>query len=241
VIVNAPSVFGPSPIRKNNYRAKFGLHSIKLDNLPSLFLIHNDSRGFYKMATMIPTRPEAYTLLTKYNKNESLIKHALAVESVMLHFATLFGERDPEKWGIIGLTHDLDYEMYPEQHCKKVRELLTQVEWPEEYIRAIESHGFGICSDIQPLHKMEQVLYTIDELTGLIAATALVRPSKSILDMEIKSVKKKWKDKAFAAGVNREIIQNGAKNLGMELDQVITETLKGMQKVAESIGLKGNI
>ncbi|MGE5581400.1 MAG: hydrolase [Bacillota bacterium] len=188
-----------------------------------------------------PTRAEAYSILTKYNKNESLIRHALAVEAVMSHFAGLFGEADPGKWGIVGLIHDLDYEMYPDQHCKKVRELLTAEEWPEEYIHAAESHGWGICSTVEPTQRMEKVLYTIDELTGLIGATALVRPSKSILDMEVKSVKKKWKDKAFAAGVNREIIENGAKSLGMELDQVIAETLKGMQKVAGDIGLQGNI
>jgi predicted hydrolase (HD superfamily) len=193
------------------------------------------------MNPLAPTRVQAYDLLKKYNQNESLIKHALAVEAVMRHFTDLLGETDLEKWGIIGLTHDLDYEMYPEQHCHKVRDILSQVGWPEEYIRAIESHGWGICSDTKPLHPMEWVLYTIDELTGLIAATALVRPSKSILDMELKSIKKKWKDKAFAAGVNRQIIENGAKTMGMELDRVITETLIGMQKVAESIGLKGNI
>ncbi len=188
-----------------------------------------------------PSRSEAYEVLKKYNQNDSLIRHALAVEAVMTHFAEILNEPAPEKWGIIGLIHDLDYEMYPDQHCQKVRELLTTENWPDEYIRAAESHGWGICSDVEPRHKMEKVLYTIDELTGLIAAAALVRPSKSILDMEIKSVKKKWKDKAFAAGVNREIIEAGAKNLGMELDQVIAETLKGMQKVAESIGLKGNL
>ena len=193
------------------------------------------------MSKSVPTRTEAYALLTKYNQNESLIKHALAVEAVMLHFADLLGEKEREKWGIIGLIHDLDYEMYPEEHCKKVRELMSKNQWPEEYIRAVESHGWGICSDVEPFHQMEWILYTIDELTGLIGATALVRPSKSILDMDVKSIKKKWKDKAFAAGVNRQIIEEGAKKLGMELDQIIAETLKGMQKVAESIGLKGNV
>ncbi|MBZ4646464.1 MAG: hypothetical protein PWR27_2303 [Petroclostridium sp.] len=193
------------------------------------------------MEKIVPNRAEAYELLKEYNKNESLIRHALAVESVMLHFAELFREEDKEKWGIIGLVHDLDYEMYPDEHCKKVREILTERNWPEDYIRAIESHGWKICSDVEPLERMEKVLYTIDELTGLIAATALMRPSKSILDMEVKSVKKKWKQKGFAAGVNREIIEEGAKMLGMELDKVIEETIKGMQKVAESIGLKGNL
>ncbi len=193
------------------------------------------------MSQFAPTRPQAYELLKKYNQNESLIKHALTVEAVMRHFAKLFGETEIEKWGIIGLCHDLDYEMYPEEHCKKVHQILTEEKWPEDYIRAIESHGWGLCVDVKPLHKMEWVLYTIDELTGLITAAALVRPSKSILDMEIKSIKKKWKDKAFAAGVNRQVIEDGAINLGMELDAIISETLKGMQKVADTIGLKGNL
>jgi len=192
------------------------------------------------MSTIKPSREEAFNLLKEYNKDESLIKHALAVEAVMRHFAELLGE-DVEKWGVIGLVHDLDYEKYPDQHCKKVREILTERNWPEEYIRAIQSHGWKLCSDVEPVETMEKVLYTIDELTGLITATALMRPSKSILDTEVKSVKKKWKQKSFAAGVNREVIQEGADMLGMELDKVIEETLKGMQKVAELIGLKGNI
>lgn len=192
------------------------------------------------MEGFIPTRNEALELLKEYNKNESLIRHALTVEAVMVHFAEMFAE-DKEKWGIIGLVHDLDYEMYPDEHCQKVGEILKDKSWPEDYIRAIQSHGWGICSDVEPVEKMEKVLYTIDELTGLIAATALVRPSKSILDMKLKSVKKKWKDKAFAAGVNREVIESGAKTLGMELDKVIEETMKAMQKVASDIGLKGDI
>lgn len=187
-----------------------------------------------------PTREEAYELLTKYNKNENLIKHALAVEGVMLHFAEILGEEDKEKWGIIGLTHDIDYEMYPEQHCKKAVEILEENNWPEDYIHAIISHGWGICSDVKPAAKMEKVLYTIDELTGLITAVALMRPSKSILDTELKSVKKKWKQKSFAAGANREIIAQGAEMLGLELDFIIDETIKGMRKVADSIGLKGS-
>ncbi len=184
------------------------------------------------------TREEAFNLLKKYNQDESLIRHALAVEAVMRHFAGLFGE-DVEKWGIIGLIHDLDYERYPEEHCIKVRELLEAEGWPEEYIHAVQSHGWGICTDVEPVHRMEKVLYAIDELTGLIAAAALVRPSKSVLDLEVKSVKKKWKDKSFAAGVNREIIQKGVELLGMELNQVIQETINGMRQVAEEIGLKG--
>jgi len=188
-----------------------------------------------------PTREEAYELLTKYNKNESLIKHALSVEGVMFHFADILGEEDKEKWGIIGLTHDIDYEMYPEQHCKKAVEILEENNWPEDYIHAIVSHGWGICSDVKPEAKMEKVLYTIDELTGLITAVALMRPSKSIFDTELKSVKKKWKQKSFAAGANREVIEQGAEMLGLELDFIIEETIKGMRKVADNIGLKGNI
>ena len=190
---------------------------------------------------IIPNREQAFSLLKEFNKNQSLIKHALAVESVMLHYAEILGESDVDKWGIIGLVHDLDYEMYPDEHCKKVREILSARNWPEDYIHAIESHGYGQCCNVEPVEKMEKVLFTIDELTGLIAATALMRPSKSILDMETKSVKKKWKQKGFAAGVNREVIEDGAKKLGMELDTVIDETVKGMQKSAAQIGLKGNL
>lgn len=185
-------------------------------------------------------REAALALYKKYNQDESLFRHALAVEAVMRHFAALFGE-DEEKWGIIGLIHDLDYERYPDQHCIKVKEILTDEGWPEDYIRAVQSHGWEICSDVEPVERMENVLYTIDELTGLITAAALVRPSKSILDLKVKSVKKKWKDKAFAAGVNRAVIEKGAARLGMELDEVIKETIAGMQKVAAEIGLQGNL
>jgi predicted hydrolase (HD superfamily) len=193
------------------------------------------------MEQIIPTREQAYELLTTYNKNTSLITHALTVEAVMLHFADILGEPEKEKWGIIGLVHDLDYEMYPEQHCIKSREILMENNWPEDYIHAVESHGWGICNNVEPVHRMEKVLFTIDELTGLIAATVMMRPSKSILDLELKSVKKKWKQKSFAAGVNREVIAQGAKMLDMELDYIIEETIKGMQKAADSIGLKGEL
>ena len=186
----------------------------------------------------IPTREEAYKLLTEYNKSESLIKHALAVEGVMRYFAQKWGE-DEEKWGIIGLIHDLDYEQFPEEHCHKTGEILKENSWPEEYIRAAVSHGWGICSDVEPQTELEKVLYAIDELTGLVVTTALVRPSKSVLDVKTKSVKKKWKDKRFAAGVNRSIIEKGAGMLEMELSDLITDTIMGMQEVAEEIGLKG--
>jgi len=190
------------------------------------------------MDKITPTREIAMDLLREYNQNENLIKHALAVEGVMVHFAELFGE-DKEKWGIIGLIHDLDYEKYPDEHCIKAREILEERGWPEDYIHAVQSHGWGICTDVEPMEKMEKVLYTIDELTGLITATVLMRPGKSIMDLPVKSVKKKWKQKSFAAGVNRDIIEKGAEMLGMELDKVIEETIKGMQKVAEELGLKG--
>ncbi|OPX88013.1 MAG: tRNA 2'-O-methylase [Pelotomaculum sp. PtaB.Bin104] len=192
------------------------------------------------MEKMIPNRPQALELLQEYNQSESLIKHALAVEAVMKHFAELLNE-DKEKWGVIGLVHDLDYEKFPDQHCRKTREILAERNWPEAYIRAVESHGWKICTEVEPQEKMEKVLYTIDELTGLIMATALLRPSKSVLDLNVKSVKKKWKQKGFAAGVNRELIEDGARSLGMELEVIIGETIKGMQNVAEEIGLKGEI
>lgn len=193
------------------------------------------------MGKVEPTRKRALELLKEFNREENLIKHALAVEAVMLHFAELFDEEDKEKWGIVGLIHDLDYEMYPEQHCKKVREILEERNWPEDYIRAVESHGYKICSDVKPEHRMEKVLYTVDELTGLIVACVLVRPSKSVLDLKLKSVKKKWKDKSFAAGVNRDVIKKGAQMLEMDVEEVIQETIKGMQKAADKLGLRGNL
>jgi putative nucleotidyltransferase with HDIG domain len=190
------------------------------------------------MSSKVPTREEAYQLLTEYNKSDSLIKHALAVEGVMRYFARKRGE-DEEKWGVIGLVHDLDYEQFPEEHCHKSEEILKQKGWPEEYIRAVVSHGWGLCSEVEPQTELEKVLYAIDELTGLVVTTALVRPSKSVMDVKVKSVKKKWKDKRFAAGVDRSIIEKGAEMLGMELTDLIADTLAGMQEVAEEIGLKG--
>lgn len=189
------------------------------------------------MTSKIPTREEAYQLLTQYNQNEALIKHALAVEGVMRYFARKRG-RDEEKWGIIGLIHDLDYEKFPHEHCRKTKEILEENGWPQEYIRAVVSHGWGICSDVEPQTELEKVLYAIDELTGLIVASALVRPSKSVMDLQAKSVKKKWKEKRFAAGVDRSIIEKGAEMLGMDRTGLITDTIMGMRDVAEKIGLK---
>jgi putative nucleotidyltransferase with HDIG domain len=190
------------------------------------------------MSSKVPTREEAYQLLTEYNKSDSLTKHALAVEGVMRYFARKRGE-DEEKWGVIGLVHDLDYEQFPEEHCHKSEEILKEKGWPEEYIRAVVSHGWGLCSEVEPQTELEKVLYAIDELTGLVVTTALVRPSKSVMDVKVKSVKKKWKDKRFAAGVDRSIIEKGAQMLGMEVSDLIADTLAGMQEVAEEIGLKG--
>lgn len=191
------------------------------------------------MNKRVPTREEAFELLQRYNQSESLIKHALAVEGVMRYMARKYGQNE-DKWGIVGLIHDLDYEQYPDQHCQKTEEILNAHDWPEEYVRAIVSHGWGICTDIEPQTEMEKVLFAIDELTGLVVTTALVRPSKSVMDLKAKSVKKKWKDKRFAAGVDRTIIQKGVQMLGLELSELITDTIMGMRDVADDIGLKGN-
>lgn len=192
------------------------------------------------MTEKIPTRDEALSLFLKYNKTESLLRHALSVEGVMRYMARKAGE-DEEKWGIVGLIHDLDYEMYPEQHCTMTEKILKENRWPEEYIRAVLSHGWGLASDVKPESLLEKTIYAIDELTGLVATSALVRPSKSVLDMEARSVKKKWNDKKFAAGVDRGVIEKGAEMLGTNLDDLITDCIMGMRKVADEIGLKGQI
>lgn len=186
-----------------------------------------------------PTRDDAWKLLHEYMQSDNLIKHSLAVEGVMRHLACKHGE-DEEKWGVIGLIHDVDYEQYPDQHCSKVREILAERGWPEEYIRAVQSHGYSRVNDIEPQSLMEKSLFAIDELTGLVTATALVRPSKSVLDTKTKSVKKKWKDKGFSAAVDRDLIQSGAEKLGVELSELIEDTIMGMRDVADEIGLKGD-
>lgn len=187
-----------------------------------------------------PNRNDALTLLKKYNQKPGLIRHALAVEAVMGHFAKKFGE-DEEKWRVIGLVHDLDYEQFPDEHCHKCVEMFREHDWPEAYIRAVISHGWGICTDVEPKSNLEKTLYAVDELTGLVASACLVRPSKSILDLKTKSVKKKFKDKAFAAGCDREVIKKGAAMLNMDVPELITEVIAGMQPAAEEIGLKGNL
>ena len=190
------------------------------------------------MSSYKPTRDDALKLFKKYNESESLLKHALSVEGVMRYMAEKNGE-DPEVWGVIGLIHDLDYEKYPDQHCKKTEEILRQENWPEEYIRAVMSHGYGIVTDVEPVTLLEKTLYAMDELTGLVATSALVRPSKSVLDMKVKSVRKKWSDKRFAAGVDRGVIEDGASRLGVTVDDLINDCIMGMRSVAEETGLKG--
>lgn len=192
------------------------------------------------MNSYYPDRADTLALFLKYNQSESLLRHALSVEGVMRYMASKQGE-DPDIWGIIGLIHDLDYGMYPDQHCKKSEEILRQENWPEEYIRAVLSHGYGIVTDIEPVTLMEKTLYAIDELTGLVATSALVRPTRSVLDMGVKSVKKKWNDKKFAAGVDRSVIEDGASRLGVSLDDLIEDCIMGMRSVADAIGLRGTL
>ena len=191
------------------------------------------------METHTPTRDEALALLKEYNAGEGLIKHALAVEAVMRYMARKRGQ-DEETWGIVGLIHDLDYEKYPDQHCVKTAEILRERGWPDDLVRAVVSHGFGLCTDVEPATDMEKVLYAVDELTGLVVATALVRPSRSVMDMKAKSVRKKWKDKSFAAGVSREIIEDGARRLGVDLADLFTDTIMGMREAAADLGLAGH-
>ena len=182
------------------------------------------------------TRETAVTLLLKYNKEKFHIQHAVTVESVMKGFAKRLGfTEDAEEWGIAGLLHDIDFERYPDEHCIKAPELLHEVNASNELIHAVCSHGYGITVDIKPEHEMEKVLFACDELTGLIGAAALMRPSKSVSDMELKSLKKKYKDKKFAAGCSRDIIAKGAEMLGMELDELLTNTLEAMKATEDEI------
>ncbi|MCL2407649.1 MAG: HDIG domain-containing protein [Defluviitaleaceae bacterium] len=185
---------------------------------------------------MVPTMEQAHVLLSKHMANDALLKHAYAVSGVCRHFADKFGE-DTEYWAAVGLLHDLDYERYPDEHCKKTAEIMAEEGLDPAFIRAVVSHGWGLCYDVEPISTMEKVLYATDELCGLINAAALMRPSKSVMDIEYSSVNKKFKDPRFAAGVNRDVIKNGAAMLGMELKDLIDETILGMRKVAAEIGL----
>ncbi len=182
------------------------------------------------------TRETAVGLLLKYNKEKFHIQHAVTVENVMKDYAEKLGYADEAaEWGIVGLLHDVDFEKYPEQHCIKAPELLREVNASDELIHAVCSHGYGITVDIKPEHEMERVLFACDELTGLIGAAALMRPSKSVSDMELKSLKKKFKDKKFAAGCSREIISKGAEMLGWELDKLLGDTLEVMRDAEKDI------
>jgi putative nucleotidyltransferase with HDIG domain len=182
------------------------------------------------------SRDEAIQLWRKYNDDDYLFRHALSVEAAMRHFAAKRGE-DPEYWGIVGFLHDIDYQKHPEEHLAHARGMLAGAGYPEEFIRAVESHGFGICTEVEPVLYMEKVLFAVDELTGFIAACALMRPSKSVMDLEAKSVRKKWGTAAFAAKIRRDIIQKGADMLGMPLDELIQETILAMREVHAEIKL----
>ena len=181
------------------------------------------------------TREQALALLQKYNKEAFHIQHALTVEGVMRWFAQENGE-DAEFWGLCGLLHDIDFEVYPEEHCKKAPELLAEVNASSEMVHAICSHGYGLCCDGEPALLMEKIMFTVDELTGLIGAAARMRPSKSVMDMELSSLKKKFKDKKFAAGCSREVIKQGADMLGWTLDEVLDKTILAMRSCEASVG-----
>ena len=182
------------------------------------------------------SRQEALELLKKYNKEPFHIRHGLTVEGVMRYFAGETGNgADEEYWGIAGLLHDIDFELYPEQHCVKAPELLREAGVSEEMIYSICSHGYGLCSDQEPKHLMEKILFACDELTGLIGAAARMRPSKSVMDMELSSLKKKYKDKRFAAGCSREVISQGAERLGWTLDELLEKTILAMRSCEESV------
>lgn len=182
------------------------------------------------------TRQDALALLQKYNKESFHIFHSLTVEGVMRYFAQELGYGDEvDFWGLCGLLHDVDFECYPEQHCQKAPELLAEVNAPEAMVHAICSHGYGICCDVEPVHQMEKVLFAVDELTGLIGAAARMRPSKSVMDMELSSLKKKFKDKKFAAGCSRDVIKIGAERLGWSLDEVLEKTILAMRSCEASV------
>ena len=180
------------------------------------------------------TRAQALDLLRKYNQESFHILHALTVEGVMKWYAQEAGE-DTEFWGLCGLLHDVDFEQYPEEHCKKAPELLAEIGASDEMVHTICSHGYGLCSDVEPVHQMEKIMFAVDELTGLIGAAARMRPSKSVMDMELSSLKKKFKDKKFAAGCSRDVIRDGAERLGWTLDEVLEKTILAMRSCEASV------
>jgi predicted hydrolase (HD superfamily) len=182
------------------------------------------------------TRNEALELLKKYNKEPFHILHGLTVEGVMRWFAAELAYTDEvDFWGLCGLLHDVDFEMFPEEHCKKAPELLAEISCNEEMVHAVCSHAYGSCSDVEPIHQMEKVMFAVDELTGLIGAAAKMRPSKSVMDMEVSSLKKKFKDKKFAAGCSRDVIRQGAEMLGWTLDELMDKTIQAMRSCEASV------
>ena len=180
------------------------------------------------------TREQALALLQKYNKEPFHILHGLTVEGVMAWFAKEYGE-DVEFWSLCGLLHDVDFELYPEQHCIKAPELLSEINASPEMVHAICSHAYGQCCDVEPVHQMEKILFAVDELTGLIGAAARMRPSKSVMDMELSSLKKKFKDKKFAAGCSRDVIKEGAERLGWTLDEILEKTILAMRSCESKV------
>lgn len=180
------------------------------------------------------TREEALSLLKKYNQEPFHIQHSLTVEGVMRWFAKENGE-DEEFWALAGLLHDVDFEKYPDEHCQKAPELLAEINASPELVHAVCSHAYGICSDVEPQHLMEKILFATDELTGLIGAAALMRPSKSVMDMEVKSLKKKFKDKRFAAGCSRDVIEKGAEMLGWDMNELFEKSIEAMRSCEESV------
>lgn len=181
-------------------------------------------------------RQEALELLKKYNKEPFHIQHGLTVEGVMRWYAQNLGYgNEADYWATVGLLHDIDFELYPDEHCKKAPELLKEAGLSDDFINSVCSHGYGLCSDIEPKHEMEKVLFAVDELTGLIGAAAIMRPSKIVMDMETKSLKKKFKDKRFAAGCSRDVIEQGAERLGVELDKLFADTIEAMRSCEESV------
>ena len=183
-----------------------------------------------------PDRAAALALLRKYNQESFHVRHALTVEAVMRWYAETLGYgEDAEFWATVGLLHDVDFEQWPEEHCRKAPELLAEIGCSEEFVHAVCCHGYGLCSDVEPVHEMEKVLFASDELTGLIGAAALMRPSKSCQDMEVSSLKKKFKDKKFAAGCSRDVIRQGAENLGWTLEELMDKTLQAQRSCEESV------
>jgi predicted hydrolase (HD superfamily) len=188
------------------------------------------------MSGALPEMEEVVSLWKKYNDDAYLYKHALAVAAAMRHFAVKFGG-DADEWEKIGFVHDIDYQKYPNEHCEKVKEILGENGWPEYAIRAVVSHGYALVNDVEPLSDLEKTLYAVDELTGFITACALVRPSKSVADLEVKSVKKKWKTPAFAAKVDREVVERGAAMLNLSFEELTEEVINAMRSIREELGL----